>query len=779
MGLAPKMGLAPSHGRSVPVPFSERVTDARSLSHFRNSRRLLGKWDWLRVTDARCLSHFRGQKNGAVVEQFSISCTTCQKRLKVRDESAIGEILICPNCGSMVLVSPPDEWNPDAEDVGDTVDEIEPPTVFEAPARLDRSAFAPPPLPAKSPTASWAAEDSSDIEDPFEQPPPIDPAFAEPTAPPAVSAPPVQPDVPCDYGLGSEPVPFPDSPVVQQRRQWLLVGAAAVLGVGMAVMLLGLWASRNGEGSRGLAQSETVSAEGQSPDVPEDQTDPARQTDPDPPKKPQAEPVPEPVESDAAAMPDDAPRDEPVEPAPSDEPDAAAPDDSPFPKAAAKTDETASPPDPLPSDEQPAADQPDTSALTRALQAFAPFIQDEPYNAPEPADSDDSEEPMMDMPEFDGNRTDQISIPRPEPREVKVADRLQDTIPELEISGMPLISFVHFVTGLSTIPITLDPDALALLRISPDRPVAVKASDTDVGGILNAALQPLGLGYVPLDGQLLVTRPAPANGEFRSIRQPVGDLTGGSAEQLDQLADWITTVIEPDSWDVQGGPGSVQAEPPDLVLRHRDTVLFRTLLFCEQLRVARGLPTKTNLDPALSRLEPRFARIQPLLQKPVRIRFAEPTSMLQILQRLTQDTGLQILVDWQALGQMGWTPAAETVLLADGVTVGEALTNMLRPMDLTYRAVDAATVQITSPEADKNHWDVEFYPVKQLLGDTPDASSLMERLAVALQQASIGESDCVVSFDPASRHLIAAMSQPDQRWLAQLLDRWRLTAPNP
>ncbi len=41
------------------------------------------------------------------MEPFSISCTTCQARLRVQDESAIGQILACPKCGSMVLIQPP------------------------------------------------------------------------------------------------------------------------------------------------------------------------------------------------------------------------------------------------------------------------------------------------------------------------------------------------------------------------------------------------------------------------------------------------------------------------------------------------------------------------------------------------------------------------------------------------------------------------------------------------------------------------------------------------
>ena len=41
---------------------------------------------------------------------FSVSCTTCRARIAVRSRSAIGQILECPKCGSMVMISPPDGW---------------------------------------------------------------------------------------------------------------------------------------------------------------------------------------------------------------------------------------------------------------------------------------------------------------------------------------------------------------------------------------------------------------------------------------------------------------------------------------------------------------------------------------------------------------------------------------------------------------------------------------------------------------------------------------------
>ncbi|NLF07721.1 MAG: hypothetical protein GX594_07045 [Pirellulaceae bacterium] len=41
---------------------------------------------------------------------FTITCTTCQARLAVRSEAAIGTILECPKCESMVHIVPPDGW---------------------------------------------------------------------------------------------------------------------------------------------------------------------------------------------------------------------------------------------------------------------------------------------------------------------------------------------------------------------------------------------------------------------------------------------------------------------------------------------------------------------------------------------------------------------------------------------------------------------------------------------------------------------------------------------
>lgn len=711
------------------------------------------------------------------MEQFSILCTTCKKRLQVRDAAVIGEILICPKCGSMVLVSPPEDANPHAADENcDTVDEIEPPDLPELS------------LPAGLPLDQRPGELTSEM---IAEPPRV--AKPQPPTPLGAGTPPPTTPVPPDAAVDAEsteptaPPLLPDdhwvSPDTENRRQWLMIGGAAMLGVLLSILLVGFWAARTGD---------LATRTDPSPDAPprplasDDVSD----------EEPDSLPEDKPADTAGAAAPEQPETTDSHDDAADDPSDAGGADELPKPVETEPVDDAMNQETERPQIADPDAgqrtepvvpdvadrqiddqDPTDDSPPTKVLPSFAPFIQDQPYQVDASQESLEDGEPMPDVEHWEDAADDGASMPRPEPRQVNIPERLQDSIPAVDIPGMPLIAFTHMVTGLSTIPISLDPDALALLRLRPDSPVKIQATDTQIGDLLVAALRPLGLGYLHDQDQLLITRIAPADSPLRRVRHPVGDLVQNSEDQLDQLADWIMTIVEPDSWEVQGGAGELVTELPDLVIRHQDTVLLRALLLCERLRVARGLSPTTNLDPQLMRLDLRCQRADTLLQERVRIRYDQPVPMLQILQQITRDTGLQILVDWRALGQMGWTPAAEITLVADDVPLGQALMDLLGPMDLTFRTIDASTVQVTSPEADHARWDIEFHPLEGLLAAPSEIDLWMQQLDEAMRQARLDEADGVLRYDPISRHLIAAFSPSHQRWLADLLDRWRTGEP--
>jgi hypothetical protein len=92
-------------------------------------------------------------------------------------------------------------------------------------------------------------------------------------------------------------------------------------------------------------------------------------------------------------------------------------------------------------------------------------------------------------------------------------------------------------------------------------------------------------------------------------------------------------------------------------------------------------------------------------------------------------------------------------------------------MDLAYRIIDGATVQVTSPALLASRLDIEFYPVGPWLSAENGSEELMARVRRELGEQHLAAA--VLEIDPPSKHLIAVLPQPQQRKLAELLGAWR------
>ena len=55
--------------------------------------------------------------------------------------------------------------------------------------------------------------------------------------------------------------------------------------------------------------------------------------------------------------------------------------------------------------------------------------------------------------------------------------------------------------------------------------------------------------------------------------------------------------------------------------------------------------------------------------------------------------------------------------MADGKPLGNALGQLLDPLQLAYRPIDERTIQITTSEVEAMRGDVEFYSLKELGSD--------------------------------------------------------------
>lgn len=745
----------------------------------------------------------------------------------VRDASAVGEIQICPKCGSMVLVEAPPGWSPPATktppDASHADDEspaaassphvvasqasVSSPAApslngpsARAPATSETSVFEPP--AGVTPMAEPPAVDDRQPPIVFDRQPPWtvdEPPVDSPPSDDIGDAPPVAaPPVATADVLETEAAPVPPddawaSATARSRQQWLMLGGAAMIGIGLSLGLTMFFATRVSEQSV-TDNDATPAPHTTSPNVASNAplnspiADHAKQTpagaasdDALAERQPEQASAPatgehKPQAASKTAAPKQAAADTPAK----------IDDISPSIPAASAVDPLANGSERAPSRPHEtktaaaaasqavtaatkAATSPepslDSGSLAETLRAFAPFIDPDTPPPPETV-----EPPEQDVPPLEPvMATSEIpSVPRPEPRVVDVAARLQDKIAEVEFTDVPLTKFVRFLMNFSTIPISLDPDALALVGVTPRSPINLEAADATVDQLLNAALGPSRLSYVTMGQQLLVTRAPLPGGGLRTVSHNVADLVASDPRQLTQLAELIAEMVEPESWDVRGGAGVIREEFPALVIQQQETILLRAIVFCERLRAARGLPPQSKFDPRLFSLEPRHAAAARQLAQPVTLNIPQPTALTRILDRLGDLSGLDILIDWQALGSLGWTPDTETTLVVNDRPIGDVLTELLQPMELAYRALDARGVQITSPAAAEARWDIEFYPAPAVQpGETSEA--MLARLRNELAGADSATLNGVLAIDAPSKYLIAALPQDQQQKLVSLL----------
>jgi hypothetical protein len=616
-------------------------------------------------------SGVRRQSDGTVEKAiFSISCTTCQTRLAVRSEAAIGQILECPKCQSMVQVVPPPGWTP-----------------------------APPPPPAESPPHG---------------PPPLD-------------------------RVAADDVAVPLEPVGESLASRLLSQTWLIWGVGAAVVCAAVcttcWLTLHSESPQGEPGAVAVGGSGRnagdSHDVP-----PGPQSGGVVPPKPA-------TESPLKSAPDEAAK-RAAEPPPAALPKVAAPP-TPEVKPAAKQ-------NPLPA----AAKEP---------------VGEEA--AKEGQDEDNTEKAAKDD---EKTRKETAANRKPEQPEVKkspaaavdVAARMADPLRGLELTDVPLARALDLLGTISTLPISLDPDALRQVGATPHDHVSVKLDSATVEQALQAIAAERGLAVSIDNDQVIITLPAKTretlNETLKSIRYTVSDLTGDDKGALAEFATLVQTLVAPESWQAAGGRGTIKSDDGALVISQTGGVHQQVLVFCEKLRNARHKPLRSRDAPEKFVLTTRTAQARKMLDSPVTVNFHEPTPLAKILAFLAEATGSAVLIDRAALAAADTSDRVETSLTVEKKPLGVALGNLLAPLGLAYRVVGPNAIQVTTKDACTERLELEFYP----LGQRAPAANLIEQIKVQVAPAAWGEGG-EAYYDIPSRCLIVLQSQPVQAEIERFL----------
>ncbi len=736
------------------------------------------------------------------MEPFSITCTTCKSRLKVKSQAAVGHLLKCPKCGGMVMVKLPEEPKPgdsaslraetapaiqkpirpaDAQDTlgeNQDFDEVDALLASGAPKAMPVAAKSVAPTKTAGPTktsgpAKTAVKDKPSRFAEGEAAPVLNGMgngmtgvavgaaangkAVHPSAPAAKDAPHKEPvpSVP-----GSDVVPLPGSDWSSERpwRSWLFLAVSILLGMGLAFVVVAF--------SLSYFQDDTNVAV--NPDTnPGGEVKPA-ETTPNP-----VSPVEEPAKK-PAKKPTESPAIEKTPETPV----------SPEKTNPEKTKTTPTPPaeeDPLGIGKKPPVETKPAPPL-----ANDPFSKIERLlgvpkdpTAPAPAETVPAPKPTTGAVEGPVKP----SLPRPPARAVNVAARMNDAIPGLAAKAdeVSLADFLQFMQDFSTIPITLEPDNLVAFNQTANSPLpAFDLENLKFGPALTAALAPLGLEAVVEDDQIIVRKPElTRDKETRELRLRLREydmslLTNKDEKVAAELAERIMDLIEPGSWGDDDDEMACSLTPgkESFVVRHRLSAHVQFLLLCEKLRVARGLkPLSTGLDADTFRLVTRTEKAAARLATPISLTFKR-APLVKVCQKLSADGKMRILIDWRGIAASGWNPDAEVTLVVANRPLAETLTALLEPMDLAYRVIDGRTIQIVAPQYLAEHLELELHPVKELVSGPEQMEPLLAQVRASLTEGA-AEPLGRIWLDPESKCLVTMLPQPKQQLLTKLLGEWR------
>ena len=294
------------------------------------------------------------------------------------------------------------------------------------------------------------------------------------------------------------------------------------------------------------------------------------------------------------------------------------------------------------------------------------------------------------------------------PEQVDVAARLADPLPGIELTDMALADAVELIAKMGSMPITLDTDAMRHVGVTIRDPISLRLESTTVGKALEEAVARRGLAVAADSGQVIITSPADFRETLKKVRYTVSDLTGEDKAATEELAAMVRKLVAAESWKGNSGQGTIEIEPGVLVVMQTGCVHQQVLVFCEKLAQCRHKPLRSSKNPERFALTTRLDQGQKLLLSPVTVNYHQPAPLAKILAFLAGATKSRMLVDHAALATAETSDRVETSLTVDKKALAAVLDELLRPLGLMYRVVDANTIQVTTKESAEDRLELEF-----------------------------------------------------------------------
>ncbi len=714
------------------------------------------------------------------IEPYLIVCDSCTARLKVRNASAIGQILACPKCGSMVKVIPPDGWSPPRNSSSVSKDDG---TLLPNQAKKS----------TRKPKIGVETDSASGPQNQFEE---IDALLAgqkvvaranRPTgtipsssrlaarqgsnATPATSA--IRQQVPNaaagnkSYAAAGEgPVLPTDQWVGQQtrlRQKWLLLvfGLLAIIvtgGILVIAMISGLVsgnqvASKDGEQIDSEVGSTEITRATEGVIDPEiSNTDSITETD--------NQPLPEDADQERDV------RSEVVENGGNEHADLADVED-------AKSDVDVGR---LPLD-APGLDRPfDVPSVI--AEGGNETLDDRPKSAldglkfiQELLADDQQSISLLEQLRSD-QRVEQYGMSRfyvAKPVEFVVdIDRQLEYFVHGFKAKTTLRGLLDRLYQIGHVPFTVDVDSVVALEIELRKEMEVLETEKTLSELIGHQLASLELELVSdKSGAIVVARSADEITQ-RTYEIPAADEY--SEADFEGMVASIKYIFPNEVWDGSVGE-TCEIVNQQLIVRHRNRLHWKIEALFDKINAAHQLKANPEDFQAKQVVRPIFESYLQLKPIILETRWLMLQRLEKVFDQIERDHGITVIVDWQSVAEEGWNPDVQVPWAPDGRSLAAMMDDLAHAMKLEWRVINQQLIVLTTRAKFIKDLVIEVYPLSSYPNLKIESTQLATAIQNQLSSSLATVPGAIIAFQPKYDCFIAVMPQDLQFQLSQTLRR--------
>jgi hypothetical protein len=375
----------------------------------------------------------------------------------------------------------------------------------------------------------------------------------------------------------------------------------------------------------------------------------------------------------------------------------------------------------------------------------------------------------------DANREEQlIGIPkyfieRPAAERIDIAKQLSLPCGGLRYTQTQLATVLRDLSTITGIPLALNADSVLAVSPSADPRIDIDIAAVDYDTAIESMLQPLGLTKsLSPSGAVVIHALEPD--AFIEKKHTLPKFPQSEEPEAAHLVSAIQALFSPESWVQEPIPAVIELTDDEIAVHNTSLVQQQIADFIEKVDACIKLLTDPDDVDAKQRLTPKWNRIAKKLEQATGLKHTPDRLLVDLLAQIQQRTGVTVLVDWDQLLPLGWTPLTKVPGYMDEENLGEFLKQLTRSMKLTYRVVDDATVELTTFESAAESVELEVYHFGKLLTGPLNEAQAMRLIAETLG-AQLQTPRVRYVYEPKYQSFVLLAPQSLQRQLAALIKK--------